>query len=103
MNGSSTYEPSSEIDRQSFRNRSSDLPRVTVLPQMHQLMVVSLFHNVRDALFPEKLPPLKLTSRAVNVRQIWSQDKRTTAASGSLTIHALGVACLVALSILGIR
>src|SRR5882724_12834900 len=103
MNGSRANEANSEISPESFSNRSSDFPRVTVLPQMHQFMVVSLFQNVKEALFPEKLPPLKLTSRPVNVRQVWSQDRRTTAAGGSLTIHALGVGCLIALSILGVR
>jgi len=70
---------------------------------MHQWMVVSLFQNVKEALFPEKLPPLKLTSRPVNVRQIWSQEPRKAAAKGSLTIHALGIATLIALSILSAR
>src|SRR5882724_7263392 len=92
MNVSKPQEPNSETKEQAF-----------ILPQMHQFMVVSLFQNVKEALFPEKLPPLKLTSRPVNVRQIWSQDHRTTAAGGSLTLHVFAVACLIALSILGAR
>ncbi len=78
-------------------------PRITVLPQIHQWMVVSLFLNLKDALFPEKLPPLKLTSRPVNVRQIWSEEPRKAAARGSLMVHGLGIVVLVALSILGMR
>ncbi len=103
MNGSRPHEPNSEISRQFFSNESSDVPRLSVLPQMHQSMLVSLFRNVRDELFPEKFPPLRLTSRPVSVREIWSQDHRKAAAKGSLTIHALAIVGLIAVSIFGAR
>ncbi|HEU4413317.1 MAG TPA: TonB family protein [Candidatus Angelobacter sp.] len=78
-------------------------PKFTGLPQMHQSMLVSLFHNVSEALFPEKLPPLRLTARPVTVRDIWSTGGHKKATSGSLTLHGIGVAALLALSIWGGR
>jgi TonB family protein len=68
---------------------------------MHQSMLASLFSNVKEALFPEKLPPLRLTSRPVNVREIWSTNRRKKATTGSLTLHAMGIAALIAVSIWG--
>lgn len=32
------------------------------------------YQNLRDSVFPPKLPPLKLTSRPVKVQSIWSRD-----------------------------
>ena len=63
----------------------------------------SLFSNVRDALFPEKLPPLRLTSRPVQVREIWSHGNRKKATVGSLTLHAFFIGGIVALTIWGAR
>jgi protein TonB len=80
-----------------------DAPQFTGLPQMHQSMLVSLLQNVKDALFPEKLPPLRLTSRPVAVGQIWSTHKNRKATSGTLFLHACGIAGLIAISIWGGR
>jgi TonB family protein len=35
----------------------------------------TFYQNLRDAIAPPKLPPLKLTSQPVTVRSIWSRDK----------------------------
>src|SRR5690242_3950691 len=62
----------------------------------------SLKENIRDVLFPEKLPPLKLTSRPVPVRSIWgAYDNRKVARTSSAVVHAGLIAALVAVSILG--
>lgn len=62
----------------------------------------SLLENLRDVLFPERLPPLKLTSRPVAVRSIWgAYDNRKVARRTSLVIHVAMIAGLVAVSILG--
>ena len=62
----------------------------------------SLRENLRDALFPEKLPPLKLTSRPVAVRSIWgAYDNRKVARTSSVMVHIALIAALVAASILG--
>ena len=62
----------------------------------------SLRENLRDALFPEKLPPLKLTSRPVAVKSIWGDyDNRKVARTSSVIVHAGLIGALVAVSILG--
>ncbi|PYS20403.1 MAG: energy transducer TonB [Acidobacteria bacterium] len=64
----------------------------------------SLRENLRDALFPEKLPPLKLTSRPVAVKSIWgAYDNRKVARTSSLIVHTGLIAALVAISIIGAK
>jgi TonB family protein len=64
----------------------------------------SLKENLRDAFFPQKLPPLRLTSRPVKVREIWGESQhKKTATAGSLFAHAAMVGGLIALSVLGSR
>jgi len=67
---------------------------------MEQPMWLSLCRNLKDTFFPERLPPLKLTSRPVQVRDIWSNGHRGKATAGSITVHGLLLVFLVALSIL---
>jgi protein TonB len=78
---------------------SKDAPQFKGLPQVHQSMLISLLRNVKEALFPEKLPPLRLTSRPVNVGEIWSTTRHKKATSGSLTLHAFAIATLIAISL----
>ena len=81
----------------------SEMPSLRLLTEAEQPMWKSLFSNVRDALFPEKLPPLRLTSRPVQVREIWSHGNRKKATVGSLTLHAFFIGGIVALTIWGAR
>jgi len=47
------------------------------------------WENLRDAIAPPKLPPLKVTSQPVKVRDIWSKDERLRQAQAvSFTVHA---------------
>ena len=78
-------------------------PNLGALPEMHQSLLVSLFHDLKEAVFPEKLPPLKLTSKPVAVREIWSRGNHKQATSGSLVLHALGLGALIALSVISWR
>jgi protein TonB len=78
-----------------------DVPKLSGLPQMHQSMLASLFLNLKEAIFPEKLPPLRLTSRPVKVGEIWSNTRTKKATSGSLTLHALAIAALIGVSLWG--
>jgi len=56
----------------------------------------SLLENLRDAIFPRKQPPLKITSKPVKVREIWSRNEGFTRAQGlSLAVHALLAALLI--------
>jgi len=64
----------------------------------------SLLSNLRDTFFPEKLPPLKLTSQPVRVRDIWGDyNHRKSATVGSLIVHGLMLAALIFISIVGAR
>jgi periplasmic protein TonB len=80
-----------------------DVPNLNLLPEMHQSLLVSLYRDLKEALFPEKLPPLHLTSRPVQVREIWTRGNRKKATTGSLTLHAVAIGALIALSIIGLR
>ena len=69
---------------------------------MEDSLWTSLRSNIRAALFPEKLPPLVLTSRPVRVREIWGQDSyKKQSASLSLVVHIVMVGGLIAISIMG--
>ena len=66
-------------------------------------LLSSLFENVRDILFPQKLPPLKLTSKPVAVRDIWEKKDPKKAAAASLTVHGLMIGAVLALTIFGAK
>lgn len=77
-----------------------------LLPQttMDESLWTSLKENIRAALFPEKLPPLQLTSRPVKVREIWGEyNYKKESASVSLVVHIAMVAALIAVSIMGAK
>src|SRR4051794_1457082 len=64
----------------------------------------SLKANFHETFFPEKLPPLHLTSRPVKVRDIWGAYDNTKAGrSLSAVIHAAAIAGLIAVSIIGAK
>ena len=72
--------------------------------KVEEPMLKSLFRNIFDFLFPEKLPPLKLTSRPVHVRDVWTiQGNRKRATWGSLAVHAIMLAGLIGMSYLGAK
>jgi protein TonB len=76
------------------------LPRTN----MDESLFSSLKSNIRAALFPEKLPPLELTSRPVQVRNIWGEyNYKKQSAGVSLAVHILMVGGLIAISIMGAR
>lgn len=80
--------------------RLFEAPDFRPLAQMHESMLSSLFRNVWEALFPEKLPPLRLTSRPVQVREIWTHRNPRKAATGSIVVHSMAIAALVAVSVI---
>jgi len=59
----------------------------------------SLRQNFKDTFFPEKLPPLVLTSKPVPVRDIWGfyGHKKTSATLSSIA-HIVGLAAVLAIS-----
>jgi periplasmic protein TonB len=74
--------------------------QLNLLHEMEQPLWKSLYKNLKEALFPEKLPPLHLTSRPVNVPQIWSQGHRSKANASSLVLHGLMIGGLIGFTIL---
>lgn len=76
-----------------------DAPAFSALGETQQPLWKSLYINLKDAVFPEKLPPLRLTSRPVAVREIWSKRNNRRAAAGSLFLHGLAIGGVVALTI----
>jgi len=79
---------------------------LSLLPQttMDEALWSSLVSNLRATFFPEKLPPLQLTSTPVKVHEIWTRDSYTKRSAGvSLVVHIAMLAGLVAISIMGAR
>src|SRR5947199_289809 len=55
--------------------------------------------NIRDAMFPSKQPPLRLTSKPVRVRGIWGDyNYKPSAGVLSLIAHGVMVAAVIWLS-----
>src|SRR5215470_8926192 len=62
----------------------------------------SLKANIKEAFFPEKLPPLQLTSRPVKVKSIWGEYRYSKRSATMTTIiHAMALSGLIAISIIG--
>jgi len=69
---------------------------------LEQPLWKSLYQNVEDFLFPEKLPPLVLTSNPLPVRSIWGiYDYKKKGLLGSSLVHSLAVVLLLAATIVG--
>ncbi len=85
---------------QSEQEELNFLPRTSA----NESLWASLKENVRAVFFPEKLPPLMLTSRPVPVRSIWGDyNYKKQSATVSMVVHICLVAGLIALSIMGAR
>jgi periplasmic protein TonB len=62
----------------------------------------SLAQQIHDRLHPEKLPPLKLTSRPIKVKDIWGDYNYTKKSAVSSTIvHIIAIAAIIGLTIMG--
>jgi periplasmic protein TonB len=62
----------------------------------------SLARQAHERLFPEKLPPLQLTSRPVKVKSIWGDYNYTRkSAVGTTLLHVLVIGGLIFVSIAG--
>src|SRR3954468_8362309 len=88
------------IPRQEIPEELNLLPKENLDTGLWQ----SLKSNIHDTFFPEKLPPLQLTSRPVRVREIWGDyNYRRRGGWLSLVIHGAAVAGLIAVSIAGAK
>lgn len=90
---------SNQVPGPRLQPSATHVPNLGTIPEMHQSLLVSLLLDVKDALFPEKLPPLRLSSKPVPVREIWSHGNSKRATTGSLVLHAVGLGALIGLSV----
>jgi hypothetical protein len=62
----------------------------------------SLFRELDDFFFPKKLPPLKLESKPIPVKEIWGfYDNKRGGALGSTGVHVLLVGIIAAGYLIG--
>ncbi len=87
-------------------------PKPSGQPERHLLLAPdtfeplwkSLFQGFKDFIFPEKLPPLKLESKPIPVKDIWGfYDNKKDGALGSVVAHLIVIALIVGVTILGKR
>lgn len=79
---------------------------LNLLPPMHvnEGLFSSLSRNIKETFFPEKLPPLHLTSKPVRVREIWGEyGNRKRSNTMSAMLHVLAIGGIVALSLTGAK
>jgi periplasmic protein TonB len=81
-------------------------------PELHLLLAPdtfeplwkSLFRGLDDFFFPKKLPPLKLESKPIPVKDIWGfYNYKKNGALGSTVAHVIVIALIVGGTILGRR
>src|SRR5438128_1873294 len=84
-----------------FKPPQSPEPELNLLPpkEQEQSLFSSLVENFRDTFFPQKLPPLVLTSKPIPVRDIWGfYGYKKSSATISLIAHIAGLAAILAIS-----
>jgi periplasmic protein TonB len=77
-------------------------PNLLPPPSLEYSLLRSLLGNLWDALFPKRLPPLKLTSRPVQVREVWGDyNYRKKGTYGSLVVHVAGISAIIVATLVG--
>ncbi|HWR16307.1 MAG TPA: energy transducer TonB [Terriglobales bacterium] len=91
------------VNEESFRrNPQPELNLLLGPEKLDEPMWRSLARQVHEKLFPEKLPPLQLTSRPVKVKDIWGDyNYKKKSAVGSTMLHAALIGGLIFLSVAG--
>jgi periplasmic protein TonB len=85
-------------------SKPPDLDFLKIQNQMQVGVWASLKANLRDTFYPEKLPPLRLTSKPVPVRELWGfYDYKKNGAAVSTVVHVVMIAGLIGISIWGGR
>ena len=73
-----------------------------VLPATFQPLWRSLFHGLNEFFLPRKLPPLKLESKPIPVKDIWGPSSRRNGALGSAAAHMLILGLILGVSLIPI-
>jgi protein TonB len=80
-------------------------------PELHLLLSdaieplwKSLFHGFEECFFPEKLPPLKLESKPIPVKDIWGfYNYRKNGALGSSAAHVVVIGLIIGATFITVR
>jgi protein TonB len=87
-------------------------PKADTEPELHLLLAPdtfeplwkSLFRGLDEFFFPKKLPPLKLESKPIPVKEIWGfYNYKKNGALGSTVAHVIVIALIIGATILGRR
>jgi periplasmic protein TonB len=79
-------------------------PLTLLLPQISQPLWKSLFRRLNEVLFPENLPPLKLESKPIFVREILAfNDAKRKGVWTSVALHILLLAFVIGVPLLPIH
>jgi protein TonB len=87
-------------------------PKAETEPELHLLLAPdtfeplwkSLFRGLDEFFFPKKLPPLKLESKPIPVKEIWGfYNYKKNGALGSTVAHVIVIALIIGATILGRR
>ena len=73
------------------------LQRLLAPPEIEKPWFLSFFHNIKEAINPPKLPPLEVTSKPVDIKELKGiyAGNETTAGISSVLIHVGVLALLV--------
>jgi protein TonB len=79
-------------------------PELHLLADASEPLWKSLFHGLEDRFFPEKLPPLKLESKPIPVKDIWGfYDYRKNGVLGSTAAHVVVMGLMIGATFITIR
>ncbi len=79
-------------------------PELNLLMAPPEPLWKSLFHGIDDFFFPKKLPPLKLESKPIPVKDIWGfYNYKKNGALGSTVAHVIVLALIIGGTILARR
>jgi periplasmic protein TonB len=86
--------------------KAADEPELHLLlaPDTFEPLYKSLFRGLDEFFFPKKLPPLKLESKPVPVKDIWGfYNYKKNGALGSTIAHVIVIGLIIGATILGRR
>ncbi|MGA8503064.1 MAG: energy transducer TonB [Candidatus Sulfotelmatobacter sp.] len=86
--------------------KAGDEPELHLLlaPDTFEPLYKSLFRGLDEFFFPKKLPPLKLESKPIPVKDIWGfYNYKKNGALGSTVAHVIVIALIIGATILGRR
>jgi TonB family protein len=79
-------------------------PELHLLSDASQPLWKSLFRGIEESFFPEKLPPLKLESQPIPVKDIWGfYDYRKNGVLGSTAAHVVLLGLIIGATFITIR